>query len=1391
MAQVLEIFFCNMGWDAICGWWMIVGQFRKKKTENFFKQLFQPKNGYMKRKGEGAQMRRKKIHNGGVIRRKSTTLSTLIMLIVVMLLITSAYATVLCSYKGPDVSEHDLQLSDFEISGDKTVRVDDKVSVSFKLAYAGRTGVTFDDKYGIFIAAEDPDGKIRSFGNTYQGKKLKELDFVDFKTDIIMDKGGEWVLWPSYCIKTGKGILPPRAQKCGPEEWHSCHVKVEAKAPVGGVSWVPFIPDARPGTHSMVIPKSRDTMGLCVDSNFFGMYRINTTVNGTQFHHLQVPNAGHTTVVGKPAVPMITRYFEIPHDVDLSVEILYLDEQVLDGYNVIPAQEPPRDFPNATQPAFVLDEATYTTDAFFPSYTASQEGEEGRQPIIIRGNRLVALSLYPVQFNPVTQQVKVHSKIEVRLNYNRPAQVEAIDKRLESPAFEELCQAFILNYRYRPGVIKAGPSSPSPPMNDAEDFPSWSENSEYLIITHDNFFQEVLPLADWKEKKGLTTKIVNTSEIVPSGPTADDIADYIQDAYDTWNPAPSYVLLVGDSDFIPTHYRNPHPSDKHGGFATATDLYYATVDGTDYFPDIYVGRLSVDTAAQATTIINKILDYERPPPADADFYSNASACAYFQDEEEEGMTRRDGFEDKPFVLTSEEIRNYLLAQGYTVDRIYTAETDVTPTNYSPAPGDYYFWDYGNPLPAALLRPGFAWNGGALNITKAISDGRFLVYHRGHGVSGNFWNHDAENWSLPDGLGDLWVNLMFGTRDLSRLTNSNSGELPVVFSVECQCGWFDNEIDEKNDGNLTRNYDCFCEEFTRLPNGGAIAAIGATRDSYSGHNDALLKGFIDAIWPGFDPAFPSGGLFSLGQVLTYGKAYMANVYGYSGSFRDDTMLTFELYHLFGDPELPIWTAQPEALDVTPLRTIGSGRHQEFVVTVNDSAGAAVYHARICLRKENDIHESVYTNTAGQAFFDVTPSSGGQMDITVTKHNYRPYEGSITVTSDGATLSVDPVQGPSGILVDIVGSGFDDDETVNIDFGGTPTTAIASGGSFTKSDFTVLSGAEGHVNVVAQTSGRTAVALFRRLPFQPLPDPYIYDQWDSSTWYLNPDGGDPIWNNPCIELFDDHGDSVSSNDLKAGKMHTIRATIYNDATEDAVDTDVTFEWADWGAGQGTWYPIDTDTVTVPAATGTVSGTATAEADWTPSRTGHTCLWVTIHHPLDENLDNNKGQENTDVLHVSSPGVISFPVNNPTKTTALVYVEVRQIGEKTIWPATITRDYPQVQEPGEKKTVNITVDAPAEAHEGEKRIFTATAYINGEVIGGIETKVDVRREVEPTPTPIPVVVIIVVIVTVTVAVAVVGYSVYRRKHQGIGEPTNARKHSYWNESMGQRAELLVKSF
>lgn len=129
--------------------------------------------------------------------------------------------------------------------------------------------------------------------------------------------------------------------------------------------------------------------------------------------------------------------------------------------------------------------------------------------------------------------------------------------------------------------------------------------SDYLIITHDNFYEKILPLANSKQNQGFVTKIVKTSEIPKSGVslTAQEIAQYVKNQYDNYLPKPQYLLLVGDVDYIPTF-----DGYEYAGSNTPTDLYYSAMD-SDYLPDIAVGRLPVNTAAETQTIVNKILNY--------------------------------------------------------------------------------------------------------------------------------------------------------------------------------------------------------------------------------------------------------------------------------------------------------------------------------------------------------------------------------------------------------------------------------------------------------------------------------------------------------------------------------------------------------------------------------------------------------------------------------------------------------------------------------------------------------------------------------------------------------------------------------------------------------------
>ena len=877
--------------------------------------------------------------------------------------------------------------------------------------------------------------------------------------------------------------------------------------------WIPFIPEARPGAPEAKL-KSSDNKGIAVYCSVPGMYVVDIPVGSDVYQRLDVPYAGHTAEVGKPKLPVIIRYLEVPHDVDMKIEKLHIEYEILEGYKVYPVQEPLPGTETGEAYEFAIDKDTYSTDAFYPS-DAARVGE----PAIMRGHRIVPLILYPVQYNPAKKQLIVYSEIEVKVRYSEPAQIEGIEERLESDAFEALCKAFILNYK-PPEEYPTRHSSPGP----AHQFKSSSSSgANYLIITNSSFVYNLSSLVEWKRKKGLKTEIVTTRQISPGGVTAEDIKKYLKNAYNTWSPPPTYVLLVGDSEFIPTNYGMQHPAEEHGEEQVATDLYYGTLHGDDHFPDVFVGRISVDTPGQAETIVNKILNYERNPPSGS-FFSNVSVVAFFQDDD------NNGFEDRRFVLTSEEIRDYLLTQGYNVERIYTTNSAVNPTNYN-------LGTYGNGerLPDDLQPPIFRWDGDTQNITDAFNDGRFIINYRGHGLSQNFWDERPAPDGQWQGWYDGWHRPHFTTIILAGLRNGNM--LPVVFSICCLTGWFDGETDPYP----AWNHECFCEELLRYGKGGAVAAIGSTRISYSGYNDDLCKGFYDAIWPDFDPDMTTGAIFELGQILTYGKVYMAKME------RNESMenLTYELFHLFGDPEMWIWTEEPKELEVTHPSEIGSGGLQEFVVKVRDENGDPVRNAAVCLWKSNDIHTVKDTNPNGTVIFEIEPSTGGNMDITVTAHNYRPYEGNIEVTYNGASISLSPNIGPEGIHFTIEGNDFSNGEEVDIHFGDVDLdSVIAAEGSFSE-NFTVPDVSLGHTNVVAigKDSGRAAVAVFRVLPDQPLPDPYTYCQWDPSTWYLADYTEKEVWDSPSIQLYDEDGRAVASDDLVIGTTYTIKATIYN--------------------------------------------------------------------------------------------------------------------------------------------------------------------------------------------------------------------------------------------------------
>ena len=623
-------------------------------------------------------------------------------------------------------------------------------------------------------------------------------------------------------------------------------------------------------------------------------YNFTTTSSGLKikeitrdqllYRQLTLPKGKLFGNVGEPGLPGITRLVAVPKNAQVQVTITEGYPQVFENYLIEPKQEIPEDNIDYKTPPFAVNTQFYTKKILYPEKLYSIEYD------YIRGCKIAIIHIHLARYNPALKKVLYYPNLDVDINFIGEDETY-IPYEKKSRFFEGMYANVIPNYEIArveiSELIYAGPLF---------------KFCDLLIITPSDFKNQADALANWKREKGFLTRVATLDQIntAQGGTTADDIRDYIKNVYNVQNL--SYVLLLGDAEFIPTHYVTPHPT-AHGGTLMATDLYYAEMDDAGYFPDLAIGRIPVDTAAEAQIVVDKIINYEQNPPADQDFYRTILCAAFFQDDDRDGFAEAsdsDGRAQREFAETMEDIRNFFLSEGYPdCPRIYATD--------SPDP---QWWRDGSSIPAAIRMPGFPWGGDADDIIAEINSGTFLVAHRDHG--------GRTGWGDPD----------FHTSDLTDLTNNEL--LPVVLSINCQTGWFDNETDDAVLGTLN-NSESFAEELLIMGGGGAVAVIAATRNSPSYPNNDLTEGFIDCIWNDMLPGYPSAGEVGasgiegsvrIGDALNYAKFYVASERdGVSACQRP-----FEIYHVLGDPTMEIWTSNPNMFTYIPWDPIEIYRYE---------------------------------------------------------------------------------------------------------------------------------------------------------------------------------------------------------------------------------------------------------------------------------------------------------------------------------------------------------------------------------------------------------------------------------------------------------------------------------
>jgi hypothetical protein len=689
------------------------------------------------------------------------------------------------------------------------------------------------------------------------------------------------------------------------------------------------------------LTENMHAQGVEISWSFSGAAISDVSVGYDDFQFINIQGFTHLAQVGAPALPVHNELVAMPKGSIAQIHILETQYYEYDGFMIHPALKPALDTEGADEPVFEIDEILYQTDAYFPENIIDIP-----DVYYSRGTPLVLLQIVPVQFNPVTAKIRVYTSIKLKLEFTGGEGSFDYIGSDNSLHYTNLLKRNVLNSESIPDGISRNQNS------------SRAGEKEYIIITHSEYLTQANQLAEWKRQLGYSVEVVSQSSW-----TASQVKNEIHTRYNNWTPKPDFFVIIGDHT---GSYAVPAEIHYVSGNAFSTDLYFACMDGpSDWHPDMSHGRISISNSTEAQTVVDKFINYEQNPPTLASFYDNALSCAQYQDD------NSNGYADRRFCHTSENIRDYLQNQhGYTSERVYYTNTsaNVTTLRYNNA-----YYSNGELLPADLRNASFNWSGGSSDITNAIDAGKFMVFHRDHGYSG----------------GTGWAHPYYTTSSMNSLSNGDL--LPVVFSINCHTGEF-------------QLPNCFAEKFIRMDNKGAVGVVAASYYSYSGYNDGLAVGMIDAIWadPGVYPVFgscgtganytigPGNSIYTMGDVVNQGLYAMEQNVAWSS----DRQYEYEIFHYFGDPAMKMWTADPNDTIITATHSATidpSG--SSFSVT-----GSTPYALATLVHDNELIGEETLDASGNGTISYLITGAGTDVILTVSKYNCKPY---VSLLTTGAT------------------------------------------------------------------------------------------------------------------------------------------------------------------------------------------------------------------------------------------------------------------------------------------------------------------------------------------------------------------------------------------------------
>ena len=657
------------------------------------------------------------------------------------------------------------------------------------------------------------------------------------------------------------------------------------------------------------------------------------------FDWMEMPDHAHLREIGKPQLPAKIYMVEIPGWAEPEATLAAGRMQRVENVRIVPAQPlPPDAYPAPAPEPFAYDEGTYVGGGAYPASRL-----ERVEDVWIRDRRFLRIVAVPGVYDPADSSVEFAVDYEVRIEWD------------------------------------AG-GAPGAQVADASGLPI------YMILVPDAFATNAAleALAEWKARKGLDVRVLKTSAIDAGGaPSNEQIVAHLRALAE--EDYPDYLLAVGThlaTGGVAGAYFNTSTADYYG----YTDLDMACRTGGDYYPDLWHGRFPAATQAELTAMATKAMRMDRTPPADGG-YRKACVAGQIQDSDD-----RNNVADRLFCETADSIARYFEANtggaGYSCVRAVVNPDGMAATGKWNSSS--ILWNGTEAIGTRIHTQFVSVATAQGRIGAQVNSGISVLQHRDHGY--------------VNGVG--WGDPQYLYTHVNALTNGE--RQPAVFSINCNSGMY----------NFPNN---FAKAWLAKTNGGAYAVFAPVDTSYSWLNDWLAHGFYAGFlgdylsghnastapdWPK-DLPIPggsygaAGSAWKLGQILNYGKFYMAEKF-----WQDED--TFRLFHLFGDPEGQLRLLDPKPIAVGHPAELPTGA-VGVTVTVSQ-AGATV-----CLYgPEMGVH-AVAAAAGGKATFALAPTNRGTLHVTATGRDLRPYEGEIAVYRGGRAFEFRAMPAGNGVML----------------------------------------------------------------------------------------------------------------------------------------------------------------------------------------------------------------------------------------------------------------------------------------------------------------------------------------------------------------------------------------